>query len=166
MERIQDFLASYGRTEPWNRAYVGGTFDVFHRGHLALLANTKKIAHEVVVSVNTDEFAARYKRAPLLPLADRMAVLQMCRLVDHVIVNEGDEFSAETILRSGADCVIHGSDWTGDSLLRQLGLTPGWLDLHRITMVTLPYTAFTSTTQLLAAYEARQGERKHETVRA
>lgn len=156
MDRIADFLASYGRSEPFARAYVGGTFDCLHRGHLALLANAGKIARQVVASVNTDAFAARYKRQPLLPLADRMAVLGACRLVDEVVVNTGDECSATAILHARADCIVHGSDWVGDSLVRQMGLTPGWLHLHGITMVTLPYTEFTSTTQLLAAYDARR----------
>lgn len=155
MERIQDFLAAYGRTERWQRAYLGGTFDCLHRGHLALLANAKKIAKEVVVGVNTDAFAARYKRLPLMPQADRIQVLRACRLVDMVLVNESDEYSGPTILRAGADCVVHGSDWTGESLLRQMGLTEEWLAQHGVTMVTLPYTPWTSTTQLLSAYESR-----------
>lgn len=149
-------LEAFGRAEPWRCAYVGGTFDVLHRGHLALLARVRGIAHRTVVSLNTDDFAERYKRRPLLPLADRMAVLSQCRLVDVVIVNEGDEDSTPAIVRSGADVIVHGSDWhKGNGLLEQMGLTEAWLEAHGITLVTLPYTDWVSTTQLLEAYDQR-----------
>lgn len=156
MERIADFLAAYGRSHRFRCAYVGGTFDCLHRGHLALLANTRKIAERVVVSINRDEFAARYKRQPLMPLADRVAVLEACRLVDAVVVNDGDEQSGPAIEASGADCIVHGSDWVGPSLLTQLGVTADWLTARGVTVVTLPYAPWTSTSQLLAAFEARQ----------
>lgn len=150
------FLRSIGRDAPFKCAYVGGTFDCLHRGHLALLATVRKIAHRTVVSVNTDEFAARYKRQPLLPLADRLAVLGQCKLVDVVLVNEGGEDSTSTIAQSGCDCIVHGSDWhAGNGLLEQMGLTAQWLQDHQIQLVTLPYTPWVSTTQLLTAYAQR-----------
>lgn len=149
-------LSALGRRDPFRRAYLGGTFDCLHRGHLALFAAARKIAHEVVVSVNRDEFATRYKRRPLMPLADRLAVLQACREVDRVLVNEGDENSRAAILRSQADCIVHGSDWTGDGLLRQMGLTLPWLEEHGLQLVILPYTEWTSTTALLQAHAAAQ----------
>jgi cytidyltransferase-like protein len=154
---IQDRLRALGREEPFERAYLGGTFDCLHRGHLALFAAARLIARELVVSLNTDDFAARYKRRPLMPLADRMAVLESCRLVDRAIVNSGDENSRVAILHSGADCVVHGSDWQGDSLLQQMGLTRAWLEERRIQLVILPYTPWMSTTQLLESYAGAWG---------
>lgn len=138
-----------GREAPFNRAYVGGTFDLPHRGHLALLARVRRLARQTVLSLNTDDFAGRYKRRPLMPLEDRRAIWSTCRLVDEVVVNVGDEDSRPAILYARADCVIHGSDWAGASLQRQMGLSSEWLDAHRVKVVILPYTGFVSTTQLL-----------------
>jgi glycerol-3-phosphate cytidylyltransferase len=150
-------LAAFGRNEPWRCAYIGGTFDCLHRGHLALLDKAGKIAQSVVVSVNRDEFAERYKRRPLMPLADRIAVLSACRLVDDVILNGGDEDSRPAIALSGCDVIVHGSDWhRGNGLLEQMGLTDAWLQAHGIELITLPYTTWTSTTQLLLAYDERR----------
>jgi cytidyltransferase-like protein len=145
----RDLLATYGRTEPFARAYLGGTFDLLHRGHLALMARARRIAMEIVVGVNTDEFATRYKRKPVMALEDRIAVLSACRLVDLVVLNVGDEDSTSAILHAGADCIVHGSDWQGEPLMRQMGLTPSFLQDHGITMVTLPYTPWISTTQIV-----------------
>lgn len=134
------------------RAYIGGTFDLLHRGHHALFAAAKQIADEIVVSLNTDAFAERYKRKPVQPLADRLMNVAQLRSVDRAIVNFGDENSKVAILHSGADCVVHGSDWAGDSLLMQMGLTREWLDSRGIALVILPYTPWTSTTQVLEEF--------------
>lgn len=147
-------VRALGRSEPFRRAYLGGTFDCLHRGHLAIFAAAREIAREIVVGVNTDAFAARYKRVPLMPLADRMAVLASCRLVDQVVLNTGDEDSRPAILHGQADCIVHGSDWAGDPLMRQMGLTPAWLEAHGLQLVILPYTPWTSTTQLIEAHAA------------
>ncbi len=140
----------------YRNAYLGGTFDCLHRGHLALFAQARRIADRVTVSVNTDAFAARYKRRPVMPLADRLAVLQQCKLVDRVVVNIGDEDSRPAILHVGdVDCLVHGSDWHGDALMQQMGLTRPWLEARGIALVILPYTEFISTTQILDAYAAQ-----------
>ncbi len=138
----------------YRRAYIGGTFDLLHRGHHALFAAAKQIADEIVVSLNTDAFAERYKRKPVQPLADRLMNVSQLRTVDQAIVNMGDENSRVAILHSGADCIVHGSDWKGDGLLAQMGLTQAWLDERGIALVILPYTPWTSTTDILAAYKA------------
>lgn len=132
----------------YQRAYIGGTFDVLHSGHVALFRRAKDLADEVVVSVNTDAFAEAYKRKPLVPLSERCAVVEACRYVDRVIVNTGGADSKPAILAAAPDCIIHGDDWTGDALLAQMGLTYDWLTAHRISMVYMPYTAGVSTTKL------------------
>ena len=140
-------------TTPFRCAYVGGTFDLLHRGHHALFAATRRIAATVVVSVNSDAFAARYKRQPVQPLADRLMNIAQLRTVDRAMVNVGDEDSRPAILLSGADCVVHGSDWTGDALLQQMSLSEAWLAAHGIALTILPYTPWTSTTQVLQAFD-------------
>ena len=46
--------------------YTGGTFDVFHYGHMNFLRQCSKIADRVVVSLNTDEFIEYYKGKGLI----------------------------------------------------------------------------------------------------
>lgn len=151
-----DLLRSLERAEPFRKAYIGGTFDTLHRGHLALFANARRVACEIVVSLNTDEFAGRYKRVPMMPLADRVAVVSELRCVDQVVINTGDEDSRPAILHSGADCIVHGSDWQGVSLMSQMGFDQEWLEAHDLRLVILPHTPWTSTTKLLDIYASRR----------
>jgi len=143
------------------RVYVGGTFDLFHAGHVALLRRSKLAFPQthVIVSLNKDEFAARYKRPPVLTLRERIEVVSACRYVDTVAINEGDEDSKPAILGTGATHIVHGTDWTDDGLMRQMGLTESWLEEHDIQMLYVPYTDGISTSEIIrraaAAHEHR-----------
>lgn len=141
--------ASTAIHKPYRRIYLGGTFDCLHRGHLSLFRNARRVALEVAVGVNTDEFAERYKRRPLMALDDRLEVLTECRLVDLVVVNTGCEDSKPAILACNVDAIGHGDDWTGPALMSQMSLTELWLATHGIDMVYLPYTRGVSTTSIL-----------------
>lgn len=135
--------------KPYERAYVGGTFDLFHDGHRALLEGAKKLAKEVVVSLNTDAFAARYKREPIDSFFTRLQKVADSGLVDNIIANVGCEDSKPAILIVQPDVIIHGDDWTGKPFLKQLGLTHDWLNERGIDVLYLPYTKGISTTQLI-----------------
>jgi cytidyltransferase-like protein len=152
-------LREHGLTHSrFSRAYIGGTFDLLHRGHLDLFAKVRRIADETIVSLNRDEFVARYKRVCVMPLHDRHAVISALRgLVDRVVVNFGDEDSKPAIDAVRPDCIIHGDDWQGDSLMRQMSLTPEWLEERGIRLVIVPYSKVTSTSKILDDYFARAG---------
>lgn len=128
--------------------YIGGTFDLLHKGHIELFKRAKQFG-KVVVSLNTDEFATRYKRKPIMDLGERFILVSACKYVDRVVVNWGDEDSKPAILRSGADIILHGDDWTGEKLMKQMSLTQEWLDKHKIRMEYLPYTKGISTSELI-----------------
>lgn len=128
--------------------YIGGTFDLFHVGHVRLLYNAS-LYGDVVVALNTDDFAERYKRRPIMTLEERLAVVQACRWVEHVDVNEGGEDSSAAILRVGPEYIVHGDDWKGEALLVQLGITEQFLADHEIRMLYLPYTSEISTSEVI-----------------
>lgn len=131
--------------------YVGGTFDLFHYGHAAFLEQCAKRG-KVIVALNTDEFAARYKRPTVLTLGERMESLRSCKWVDEVIVNVGDEDSGVTIdlvKDKKISYIAHGDDWTGPALMEQLGISKEWLDERGIEMLYIPYTAGISTSEII-----------------
>lgn len=136
----------------YKRAYAGGTFDLFHWGHVELFRRIREdIADELVVSLNTDAFTARYKEPPINTLDERRTVVEACRYVTQVVINTGDEDSRPAIEASGCDCIVHGDDWRQDSphsLYTQMCLSPGWLAERKIHMVYLPYTKSISTSEI------------------
>lgn len=131
------------------RVYIGGTFDLFHAGHVRLLSRASEIG-PVTVSLNRDEFARDYKRRlPVMSLPERFEVVASCMFVDHVMVNDGDADSRPAILASDAKVIVHGDDWEHDGLLHQLGVTSDWLYDHGIALRLLPSTPSVSTTEIL-----------------
>jgi glycerol-3-phosphate cytidylyltransferase len=132
--------------------YVGGTFDLFHAGHIQFLSQCSQYG-KVVVALNADNFSARYKRRPILSLDERKSAVEACRFVDDVVTNVGNENSGMTIDllldEHPIKYIAHGDDWTGKSLMAQLGIDQGWLDFRGIQMLYIPYTSGISTSDII-----------------
>lgn len=139
------------------RAYVGGTFDLFHWGHVRFFAQVRARFGYVIASLNTDEFATRYKRRPVLSLTERLTMIEACRYVDEVTINDGNEDSSIAITRVKPTVIVHGDDWQGESYVRQLGLTPEFLQAQGIRLEYVPYTQGISTSELLARIRGEHG---------
>jgi len=128
--------------------YTGGTFDVFHAGHVDFLRKCSELG-DVIVAVNTDEFVERYKgKKPANTLGERIDVLQACRYVSGVIINEDGEDSTPTIMQIEPDYIAIGSDWLKKDYCKQMGFTPEWLEEHAISLVYLPRIRDLSSTQI------------------
>lgn len=131
------------------KIYIGGTFDLFHHGHVELFRKAKKIADIVIVSLNTDKFNLQYKgKKPIMSLKERMIVVSACRYVDKVDINDGGADSKPAILRNKPDYILHGNDWVGDAYMKQLDVDSGFLKKHKIKLKYVPYTKGISTTEL------------------
>lgn len=145
--------------------YTGGTFDRLHIGHLELLAACRQMAGpdgRVVVSLNTDEFVARYKgRAPLQGYAEREEVLRAIRDVDLVVKNAGDEDSRLAIEVVQPDVIVIGSDWQGKDYLGQLGLTAAWLEERGLWIEYVPRTKGRSSSASRGQDELSPAMRAH-----
>lgn len=137
--------------------YTGGTFDLFHSGHVNLLKRCREIAGEsgtVIVSLNTDEFISKYKgKGPICSYDERRAVLESCRYVDSVIPNFGGSDSKPSILISMPNYIVIGSDWAKRDYYSQMEFTQEWLDMYGIGLVYVPYTKEISSTNIKARFE-------------
>jgi glycerol-3-phosphate cytidylyltransferase len=128
--------------------YTGGTFDVFHAGHVDFLKQCSLLG-DVVVSVNTDEFVERYKgKKPVNTLLERMTVLEACKYVDKVIVNTGNEDSKESIYKVKPDYIVIGSDWLKKDYCKQMNFNSEWLEEQNIALVYIPRVRNLSSTQI------------------
>ena len=130
--------------------YTGGTFNLFHEGHVELLEYCKKLAGDngkVVVSLNTDEFVARFKgNPPTMTFSQRRAVLMATRYVDEVIPNYDGENSKPAILDVKPDMVVVGMDWIEKDYCKQMNFDSQWLNDQNIMLCYVPRTRGVSTT--------------------
>lgn len=132
--------------------YTGGTFDLFHSGHVNFLRQCGKIAGpdgEVVVSLNTDEFVKEYKgKAPVYTYAEREKLLLGCRYVSRVVPNFGGPDSKIAIEFVNPSIIAIADDWCKKDYYKQMSFTQAWLDERDITLIYIPYTENISTTSL------------------
>lgn len=130
--------------------YTSGVYDLFHIGHLNVLKNAKSQCDHLIVAVTTDELSmSRKAKAPVIPLAERMAIVKELRCVDEVVVQDNmDKFGAWE--RHRFHRMFVGDDWKGD---------PKWMALedrfapHGVEIVYFPYTVHTSSTKLREALD-------------
>jgi len=133
-----------------NYIYTGGTFSYNHIGHIELLRECSRYGL-VIVALNTDAFVKRYKgEPPAVTYKERRNALMKSPYVYMVVKNIGDEDSKKTIesLEEDICAIAHGTDWTGDSLYKQMGLTQEWLNDRMISMLYIPRTTGQSSTKI------------------
>ena len=129
--------------------YTGGTFDLFHYGHVNFLRQCSKIADKIIVSLNTDEFIISYKRTPsILSYDEREKSLKGCKYVSDVIPNMGGSDSKPAILSVKPDILAIGDDWAKKDYYKQMHFTQEWLDDNDILLVYLAYTEGISTSEI------------------
>lgn len=130
------------------KVYTGGTFDLFHKGHVELLRRCAELG-EVTVALNTDDFIELYKgRKPIVSYEEREAVLLGCRYVSEVIPNYGGKDSRISIEIAKPNLIVIGSDWARKDYYAQMGFDQAWLDERGIGMLYVPYTQGVSTTEI------------------
>ena len=125
--------------------YVPGGFDMLHIGHLNILTEAAKRCDHLIAGVATDESLERMKgRGPIVPLAERMAMVAALRMVDSV-VPDYDQDKRLAWKRSPFDVLFKGTDWRGTDKGRLLEEQMAEVGAR---VVYLPYTPTTSSTML------------------
>jgi cytidyltransferase-like protein len=135
-----------------NVVYTGGTFDLFHSGHVNILKRCREVAGTdgiVVVSLNTDSFIFEFKnKTPICSEEERADVLLSCKYVDQVIMNVGGKDSRIAIDMVKPNYIVVGSDWAEKDYYSQMGFDQKWLDDRNIGLVYVPYTKTISSTSI------------------
>lgn len=133
--------------------YTGGTFDLFHAGHVEFLQKcwqlsmTDHFRGSVIVSLNTDDFIEEYKgRPPINSYEERKYVLESCKYVSRVIKNVGGADSKPAILEVHPNVVAIGSDWFDRDYLGQMQFDWQWLHREGIALLYIPRITPVSTT--------------------
>lgn len=80
---------------------VTGGFDPVHSGHLAYFHAAKQLGDKLVVGLNSDEWLARKKGRPFMPISERFELISALRIVDEVILyNDDDGSSRDAIVKT------------------------------------------------------------------
>lgn len=93
--------------------YTTGVFDMFHIGHLNILRRAKEQCDFLIVGVSTDELVRHDKnKTPIIPFADRCAIVEAIKYVDKVVPQEDkNKFAAWE--KYHFNKMFVGSDWKG-----------------------------------------------------
>lgn len=93
--------------------YTTGVYDMFHVGHLNILRRAKEQCDYLIVGVSTDELVQHDKnKTPIIPFADRCAIVEAIKYVDKVVPQENkDKFGAWE--KYHFNKMFVGSDWKG-----------------------------------------------------
>ena len=93
------------------RIITFGTFDLFHIGHLNLLRNCKEKGDYLIVGVSSDELNKLKGKETVIPLTDRIQIIQAIKYVDEVFVEDSLDEKNNYIHKYNADMLIMGDDW-------------------------------------------------------
>ena len=96
---------------------TNGCFDLLHAGHAHYLAQARALGDRLIVAVNDDDSVRNLKGAgrPVMPLAQRMAVLASLSAVDWVVAFS-EETPAALIEEILPDVLVKGGDYQPDQI--------------------------------------------------
>lgn len=131
--------------------YAAGAFDLFHIGHLNILKHAKSQCDVLIAGVVSDEMLQLTKGiTPVVPLAERMAIVESIGYVDRVHAETlPDKLDTWKELRFTH--FFKGDDWRGTEKGRRLEREFGAVGVE---VVYFPYTMSTSSTALRRALDA------------
>jgi len=102
--------------------YTSGTFDMFHSNHLKMIKYARGLGDTLIVGVSTDELVSSYKRPPVIPFEERLAILEALRYPD-VVIPQRTLDHTEIVKKLNIDVFVVGDDWTGKyDYLKELGV--------------------------------------------
>jgi glycerol-3-phosphate cytidylyltransferase len=123
--------------------YAGGTFDLFHAGHVRFL---QACAAHGRVMVGIED-----KPGTIISLPDRISVVRACRYVTKVHLGD----SPALIEKIRPDYLAHGDDWSGETFLRKLRVDDAWLEEHGIELLYVQPMPGISTSGIIERIKSR-----------
>jgi rfaE bifunctional protein nucleotidyltransferase chain/domain len=110
-------LAERLRAEGKRIVLANGCFDVLHVGHIRYLHEARRLGDVLFLGLNDDASVTRLKGVgrPVVPLDERVEMLEALRDVDHVVVF-GDDTADALLMRLHPDVHAKGTDYTTESV--------------------------------------------------
>ncbi len=147
--RFREDLRARGRRV----AFTNGVFDLLHAGHVAYLTWAREQGDALVVGLNADASVRALKgpERPLVPFADRAAVLAGLRSVDAIVGFE--ERTPEVLLEAlRPDVHVKSAQYRLEDLPERIVVLQ-----HGGEIRLAPHLAGKSTTDIVAEIRRRYG---------
>jgi cytidyltransferase-like protein len=111
----------------YDYALVSGGFDPVHLGHLQMFKDAGKLADNVVVLLNSDEWLIRKKGRPFMDQVQRKAILEEMECISQVIIQtmDTDDSSSSSIMNfaiahpEARICFCNGGDRSDTKKIRE-----------------------------------------------
>ncbi len=120
------------------------TADLFHYGHVNFLKNASLLGDQLIVGIHSDKVVEEYKRAPIMTMNERIAVVAAVKYVDEVIPDAPLLIDEKWIKKHDIDMIVHGDDWE-ISKLQNIYKIPIEMGIFK----TIPHTPSISTTDII-----------------
>ena len=75
----------------YDYALLSGGFDPVHIGHLAMIKEASKLASDVIILLNSDNWLKRKKGKPFMVETQRAQILEEFESVSKVIIQDGQQ---------------------------------------------------------------------------
>lgn len=133
--------------------FTNGVFDVLHAGHVAYLTWARTQGDALILGLNTDDSVRALKgpERPLVPFADRAAVLVALRSVD-VVVGFAQRTPEVLLDRIRPDIHVKSAQYRLEDLPERTVV-----EQHGGEVRLAPHAAGKSTTDLIAEIRRRYG---------
>ncbi|WP_127959066.1 bifunctional D-glycero-beta-D-manno-heptose-7-phosphate kinase/D-glycero-beta-D-manno-heptose 1-phosphate adenylyltransferase HldE [Serratia microhaemolytica] len=131
---------------------TNGIFDILHAGHVAYLANARRLGDRLIVAVNSDASTQRLKGAarPINRLENRMVVLAALEAVDWVVAFDEDT-PQRLIAEILPDLLVKGGDYQPEQIA---GSAEVWANGGEVKV--LNFEDGLSTTNIINTIKARE----------
>ncbi len=130
------------------RVFCPGVFDVFHVGHLNYIKRASEAGDYLIVGVHDDREVKRCKGIdPIIPLAERMAIIEHLRCVDEV-VSYVAVFQGPLLEGLRIDVLAVGEEYGNNDDFPIQKETLAYCRRHGIKVVHIPRTRHISSTQI------------------
>ena len=122
--------------------YTSVVCDLLHIGHINLFKKAKELGDKLIVGVISDEGVSRYKRTPIIPLEQRIAIISALKYVD-IVIEQDERSGVENMKKLGnISILIRGDDAEIPDEIDYIKSIGG-------KFVKIPYTSGISTSDII-----------------
>jgi len=92
-------------------AYIDGAWDMFHAGHISVLAKAKKMCDYLIVGIHSDATVNEHlgTNLPIMNLHERVLSVLGCKFVDDVLIDSPYVVSSEMIASLKCNMIFRGT---------------------------------------------------------